>query len=94
MAENQVINRVNNISRKAYGGDALCALEQPSLVMVQNSNYWFLQFSCAITDNETNKPEKIVGSGIHAFLGAFWGKVFNFTLMVHSRSYQIHFISA
>ena len=58
MTYNQVINRVNNICRKAYGGDALCALEQPSAGMVQNSNYWFLEFSCAITDNETNKLKK------------------------------------
>ena len=73
MTDNQVINRVNNICRKYYGGDALCVLEQPSAGMVQNSNYWFLQFSCAITDNETNKLEKKGGSGIQAFLGAFWG---------------------
>ena len=63
MTDNQVINRVNNIRRKAYGGDDLRAMEQPSVGMVQNSNYWFLQFSCAITDNETNKLEKIVGFG-------------------------------
>ena len=36
MTENQVINRVNNIHRKSYEGDAICALEQPSAGMVQN----------------------------------------------------------
>ena len=35
MTDNQVINRVNNISRKSYAGDALCALEQPSAGVVQ-----------------------------------------------------------
>ena len=42
--------------------------------MVQNSNYWFLQFSCAITDNETNKLEKIVGFGNPCLLGSLLGK--------------------
>ena len=35
MNDNQLINRVNDISRKFYGGDALCALEQPAAGMVQ-----------------------------------------------------------
>ena len=36
MTDNQIINRVNKISRKSYEGDAICALEQPSAGMVQN----------------------------------------------------------
>ena len=37
--------------------------------MVQNSDYWFLQFSCAITDNKTNKLKK-VGFGNSGLLGS------------------------
>ena len=74
MTENQVINWVNIIHRKYYGGDALRALEQPSAGMVQNSNYWFLQFSCAITDNETNNLKKIVGFGNPDLFGSLLGK--------------------
>ena len=74
MTDNQVINGVNNIHRKYYGGDALPAMEQPSAGMVQNPNYWFLQFSCAITDNETNKTEKMVGFGNPGLFGSLLGK--------------------
>ena len=75
MTDNQLINRINNISRKCYGGDALRALEQPSLGMVQNSNYWFLQFSCTIADNETNNVEKIVGFGNPGLCGSLLGEI-------------------
>ena len=34
MTDNQIINRVNNIHRKSYRGDALRALEQPSTGIV------------------------------------------------------------
>ena len=35
MTDNQLIDRVNDIRRKFYGGDALCALEQLAAGMVQ-----------------------------------------------------------
>ena len=35
MTDNQLINRINNIQRKYYGGDALRALEQPSVGIVK-----------------------------------------------------------
>ena len=74
MTDNQVINKVNNIHRKSYGGDALRDLEQPSTGMVQNSNYWLFKFSCAITGNETNKLKRIVGLGNPVILGSLVGK--------------------
>ena len=43
--------------------------------MVQNSNYWFLQVSCDITDNETNNLKTIVGFENPGFFRSLLGKV-------------------
>ena len=42
---------------------------------------WF-KIELLVTDNEMNKLKKIVRFGNPGLLGDFWGKYFNFTLMV------------
>ena len=69
MNENKVINRLNNISMKSYGGDALCDLEQPSAEMVQNSNCWFLQCFVLLL---TTKQISSKNSGVRESM-PFWG---------------------
>ena len=55
MSASQVKALVFNTRLRENSGNIFCLLERPPLCMMQNSNFFFLQFDQTMFDNETNK---------------------------------------
>ena len=60
MTDVQVKNLVFNTRSKENGGDVYRLLEKPSLRMVQNFNFFFLQSNQTIINAKIKKLERIV----------------------------------
>ena len=71
----QVKAIVKNTRHREYGTDMFVKLETDEVSMMKDSDRWFLQFNCLLTDPKDGKRSRMVGFANPRLIGLLNGNV-------------------